>query len=293
MAEERDDLTKKSSESAGAGRLAHENEKELKAEAQGVQDGADRSDEARQIMGDIRETRSHMGETIDAIQDRLSLSNISEQVSERVNTAVESAKDAVYEATIGKATTMMKDVSNTAVVRSVKDNPLPFALIGVGAGLLAHSAYAGKKGDRYKNWRYVKNSPGSTAPSSEERGAALMDNVSAKANEAYDKVAEKADTAYQGATEMLSKAKDTASEYGDQAKAIYDRHIEETPLAVGAVALALGAAVGLAIPSTRYEDQWLGEARDDLFEKAQGTASELLDKTKKMVTESAGPTSNH
>src|SRR3954447_16446311 len=48
--------------------------------------------EAEQIKGKIEETRNQMGETIDAIQDKLSFSNISEQVTEHVNNAVESAK---------------------------------------------------------------------------------------------------------------------------------------------------------------------------------------------------------
>ena len=54
-------------------------------------DGAsedDASDETEQIKSQIEETRSQLGETIDAIQDRLSFSNISEQVSEHVNNAV-------------------------------------------------------------------------------------------------------------------------------------------------------------------------------------------------------------
>src|SRR5690349_16717244 len=68
--------------------------------------------EAEQIMDQIEETRSQMGDTIDAIQDRLSFTNLSEQVSDHVTNAVETAKVAVYDATIGKAADMMKNISN-------------------------------------------------------------------------------------------------------------------------------------------------------------------------------------
>ena len=81
-----------------------------------------------ELKESIEETRGQMGETIDAIQEKLSFSNLSEQVSEHVNHAVETAKDAVYGATIGKAATFMKDfgdeISKTSIVKAAKDNPL-------------------------------------------------------------------------------------------------------------------------------------------------------------------------
>ena len=50
-------------------------------------------EETEHIKAQIEETRNQMGETIDAIQERLSFANISEQVSETVGNAIESAKD--------------------------------------------------------------------------------------------------------------------------------------------------------------------------------------------------------
>jgi len=63
----------------------------------------DQPEETEQIKAQIEETRSQLGETIDAIQEKLSLSNMSEQVSEQVTNVIESAKDTAYDATIGKA----------------------------------------------------------------------------------------------------------------------------------------------------------------------------------------------
>ena len=69
-------------------------------------------EDTEQIKAQIEATRNQMGETIDAIQERLSFSNISEQVSETVNNAIESAKDTAYDATIGKAVNFMKNVGD-------------------------------------------------------------------------------------------------------------------------------------------------------------------------------------
>jgi len=63
------------------------------------------------------------------------------------------------------------------------------------------------------------------------------------------------------------------------------RALRENPLAVGAVALALGAAVGLALPQTERENQLMGEARDTLVERAQDFAQETMDKVQHVATE--------
>src|SRR5215203_5821825 len=106
------------------------------------------AEETEQIKAQIEETRSQMGETIDAIQERLSLSNVSDQVSETVSSAIETAKDTAYDATIGKAVNFMKNVgdgfSDSGAFRTVRNNPLPFALIGLGTGLLVYQGYTRK-----------------------------------------------------------------------------------------------------------------------------------------------------
>src|SRR3982751_3032920 len=75
-------------------------------------DGDDNSEEARNLRGQIDETRQEIGETVDAIQEKLNISTISEQVkeqvSEQISNAVETAKDAVYDVTIGKVKNFMQ-----------------------------------------------------------------------------------------------------------------------------------------------------------------------------------------
>jgi hypothetical protein len=43
---------------------------------------------------------------------------------------------------------------------------------------------------------------------------------------------------------------------------------EERPLLVGAIGLAIGVALGAALPTTRREDEWLGDTRDSLKHRA-------------------------
>jgi hypothetical protein len=48
--------------------------------------------------------------------------------------------------------------------------------------------------------------------------------------------------------------------------------MQDNPLLVGAGALVLGAAFGLAIPETERENELMGEARDSMVERAQDMA---------------------
>jgi hypothetical protein len=60
----------------------------------------------------------------------------------------------------------------------------------------------------------------------------------------------------------------------------FQRVLRESPLAVGAVTLALGTAVGLALPQTARENQLMGEARDSLLERAQDFAQETVERSR-------------
>ena len=266
--------------------------------------------ETEAIRARIEETRKGMGETIDAIQERLSIANISEQVSETVSNAIETAKDTAYDATIGKAVNVMKNVgdgiSGSDAFRTVRSNPLPFALIGVGAGLLAYQKFS-KRGSMYgKGQRQLMASrddrTSAGGPYAGSRGLVsrtyddisnraehAVENVSEKANAAYDKVSSGLSTAYGGANDIAHRAYDRLGDFGERAHEKYDEYIEQNPLAVGAVAMAVGAAVGFALPSTRPEGRLMGGARDNLIQRAQDAAGHAIERAKQATAE-AGKT---
>ncbi len=265
------------------------------------------ADEPEQIRQQIEETRKDMSETIDALQEKFSFQNISEQVSEQVNNVIETAKDTVYDATIGKVGNFMKYVSRelkttgeefskTEIYKSAKTNPVPFALIGLGAGLLLLQGFGRKKSDGYRrDYDYDSRQDINNDPSMLKSAG---ENISSAASAGYESVGNAAQKAYGGVTSVAASAYQTADntshlvyekagELGTQAKETYEYYIEENPLAVGAVALAIGAAVGFSIPSTRYESKLMGEARQNLLQKAQATAGTLVDKAKEVASEAS------
>ncbi|WP_346795591.1 DUF3618 domain-containing protein [Halomonas sp. Bachu 37] len=63
--------------------------------------------------------------------------------------------------------------------------------------------------------------------------------------------------------------------------------IQEHPLVVGALGFALGAALGGVFPSTRKEDEYMGEYRDRALQKAAQTGQEQMDKAQETIHEKA------
>ena len=284
-------------------------------------DEVSETDDPEQIRSKIEKTRREMGETIDEIQERLSYENISGQGSERVNEAFDAAKASAYQATIGKAEIFMRNVgreikvmgreiSKTQTGKTVLSNPVPFALIGLGAGVLLLNAFGKNKSSHYGNGRdYNYDDSPSMLSSAGNKANNAYDSVSETASGAYENVSDIAGRAYEGVTnaagsaygsvnDAAHQAYEKAGELGQQARKQYDYYIEENPLVVGAVAIAAGAVVGLAIPSTRYESKLLGGARDQLVQKAnqqvkglvqkaEDTARDTIDKVKTVADETA------
>ena len=281
------------------------------------------SDDPDQIRENIEETRAEMSETIDAIQEKLSFSNISEQVkaevSDYVGETIQTAKNTVYEAVVEKGEFIMNyadkrinEIADTEVVKTAKRNPLALALIGLGLGMIYFSGGKKRTKNRYANnydydddidernygRRYstksnrskfdavqnkvssaasgvgdtVSNAAGAVSDTVSNAVGTVSDTVSSTAGAVSGTVSDVASQAYKQAGKIGSKAEDLAETVYDQ----YDYYMEENPLAVGAVAMALGAAVGLAFPSTSVENRYMGVTRDNLLNKAEETARDAV-----------------
>ncbi|CAN5367727.1 DUF3618 domain-containing protein [soil metagenome] len=267
------------------------------------------SKNTEQLKAQIEETRSQMGETIDAIQEKLSISNITEQVKEQITEEIsnvyETAKKSVYGATILKAgdfmKTMGKELSKTDVGKVVRNNPFPLFLIGLGVGLLAYQGFGGKKRRHNDNENYKGGGLNESALKSAQKrigdvAGNAYQNVSSAANSAiggitsatssaYHTVGDKAGSAYETVSDAAGTAYKKVGDLGTQTREQYEYYIEENPLAVGAVALAVGAAVGFAIPSSNYEGELMGEYRQQVLDKAQTAAGSLVEKVKTVANE--------
>ena len=80
------------------------------------------------------------------------------------------------------------------------------------------------------------------------------------------------------AGQVASGLVEGTQQQAQRAQGQFQRVLHDNPLAVGAAALALGAAVGLVIPETQRENQALGAARDSVMDRALGTVQDTMQK---------------
>jgi len=147
----------------------------------------------------------------------------------------------------------------------VKDNPIPAALAGIGLGWLA---FAGNEShdDDYHPAR------GGYPPDEDDATESTMSQVSERVSSAATDVSEAAQRVTSQTREMTKDATRRARQTGRRAQSELQRMTRDNPLAVGAGALLLGAIVGLAVPESESENEWLGETRDSMLDKAQDLA---------------------
>jgi gas vesicle protein len=165
-------------------------------------------------------------------------------------------------------------------------------------------------GVRYDDRRYYDDARyydqrGAGSPGMIQQGRETVGNVASSVTGTASNVASNvADTASnvasnvtETASNLANRAQETASNVVDQAQyqaqRVEDRFqqsLHSNPLAVGAIAIALGTAVGLALPQTERENQLMGEARDNLIDKAQEVASDTMEKVQRVATDVADET---
>ncbi len=260
--------------------------------------------ETAEIRAEIRETRERMGDTLEQLGERLSPSTLKENV-----------KQDIRDATIGKVEKMAQNAADRAddarrtMMDTIRENPIPAAMVGVGLGWLVYNArqqsshssgrftsrgraetgraggyerggygtsgyvggYAagrtGAQSDAGYAWSTEHEVPGST-----DEGA--IDRVRDKARELAGDVREKASDV---ASRAQAMAGNIAEDTRHGARRVEDQ-FRESPLTVGAAALALGLVAGLAVPETRKEKQLMGGARDRLIDRARDVARDTTQK---------------
>lgn len=234
----------------------------------------DYDENTEQLRADIEDTRADMAQTINEIQERLSPENLVGQVKETVREAtigkVERAMSSVGETLTevteparemaGRAGHAIKEVGTT-VADTFYKNPIPLALIGLGVGMLAMRSFRGTSYSKSPRPRYAQQQTGMGT------GTSALNQVK------------------ETASDLASRTTDALSNFGTQAKnsatavtTRFERMMHENPLAVGAVAVAAGTAIGLMLPSTQFESEYIGETGERIVERVEDVARDALGK---------------
>ncbi|WP_182086632.1 DUF3618 domain-containing protein [Aureimonas sp. ME7] len=153
--------------------------------------------------------------------------------------------------------------------------------VGSAASNAASSVGSAASGAASSVGSAASNAAGAVSDAASRAGSAISDAASSASDRANQLSHDARDAAYRAGDasyRTLSQAGDRAAYYGRRARRTFLDTLQDEPLVLGAVAVAIGAAIGAALPSTRTEDEWLGETRDRLRDEAVGYGREALDK---------------
>lgn len=261
-------------------------------------------DELEELRLELAQTRRQMSESVQAVQGRLNPRYAKEQ-------AASQARDTAKQA-------------GSNLTETIRDNPIPAALTGagvVGLGWLITSAARGDTGSSSgsgqgskqrniprdyegRNFRessgyhdsqgrsstgYHEDEDREYRDSSESSGQGRAQEAAGQARERVGQVSsqlrERAKGAGGQAQQSAGQISNQAQERAQQAKGGFQRMLRENPLALGALVMGAGAAVGLSIPGTSKEDEVMGETRDNLVERGKQSARNTREKAQRVLEE--------
>ena len=181
----------------------------------------DHSSETDVMRAEIESTRMRMSDTLDEIGDRLNPQTIKDNV-----------KDSIREATVGRVSHMARNATESVqrgtsgITNAVRENPIPAAMIALGIG-----------------WMFFNSKP--------ERAERGLQQIASRVK---DKTGDLTDTVKERAQSIASSVSETSRRGQGRIEAAYSAN----PLALGAVAIAAGLAVGLSAPVTDREFRMMG-----------------------------------
>ena len=272
--------------------------------------------EAAELEEQIAVTRGQMAETVQAIGEKLSPTNI-----------VAGAKESVREATIGR----VEDVADAAgemigdsvrgaqdagsgLLDTIRSNPIPAAMTAIGIAWLWRSRstnghHNGWNGGNGRSWEARSRESGPYGRSEfasrqswdadAGRGGSAMGgagraagDAAAQGGQTIGDAAARAGSAVGGLQEGASRAMDDVARQAAtttrQAQGQIERLFDDSPLVVGAAAVGIGALAASLIPNTEFEQRLYGQPRDQLIGQVEQVAQDALDQVDTHLQASSG-----
>jgi ElaB/YqjD/DUF883 family membrane-anchored ribosome-binding protein len=269
---------------------------------------ASNSGDAKSVLDQAGNKLSETGEKIgDAVEGaKAKIGDAASDIQAKASDLAHNVQDKA-----GDATALVSE----RIAESIKANPIPAAIAGVSVGWLLLDALMKphKHNQTYTNGTGTGTDYyGGTTYGTENRS--LTAQTGNKLNEAGEKIGDVVDSAKakigDTASDLQSKASDLASTVQDKAgdatalvttkaseltQAVQTNarkatdatqdFVTDNPLAAGAIALLVGTAIGLALPSTAQENKLMGTYRDQLADQAGQQAQDLLGKVQNVAGE--------
>lgn len=272
-----------------------------------------------EIRESIDAARARMGETIEQIGDRVNPGRVKAEVKARAREQLHEVKDNMKQ----KARDTMRNVEHgitdtgRGIWATIRENPVPAGMVGVGlAWLFANRSESGggypRDSETYSTGPAVPYRAGVAGADqwngdSDQESRSIREKASGVMHEATDRIGEAQERlgeavhdtqermsgAVQHTQERIGELAHEAKHRAQRAERRIEESLQENPMAIGAVALALGMAAGLLIPETEREHELMGRSRDRVLDRAQDATRRAAEKMHDTAREKAGDTARH
>lgn len=258
------------------------------------------------LRSDIELTRRRMDDTMNALGERLHGRHLLDEVIGffRQNSDAAGQAGSRVREKLSQTAGRISDSAGTAahaVADTVKKNPLPILLIAAGAAWLAYSATRKRQdnsdeedfdeSDLYDSDLHYDRPleyPSSTRAKAEETeessaGDEAADTLGGAATSAKERVKQKLSDLGDRTRETYQSARERAADLGSQARERISETVDQHPLEIGLGCLALGALVGLALPTPAPVNRLAGPTVDRLRTRTRDAGRDILQKGRKVV----------
>jgi ElaB/YqjD/DUF883 family membrane-anchored ribosome-binding protein len=247
----------------------------------------------KQLERNVDSTRGRIEETLSELRERLSPPLLIEE-------ALGFAKD-------NGGADFVRNLG-----RQVADNPLPVALMGAGlAWLMIAPTRSGDSGST-RAGRLTESTRTQTMSNFESNQRSGMGDsqdttgMTDKAKEMLSRASDTMGDMRDRATDMMGRARETTSgAYGKVSGTVsrsmssamdtvssavpstrgLTNFVQEEPMVLAGVGIALGAIIGALLPTTELEERYIGPTAEQLKEQAKDMAREQWERGKEMAAE--------
>lgn len=200
-----------------------------------------------------------------------------------------------------------REDSKSGLLKTAREHPIASAVTGVGAGLLlvegARRAISSWNSSQGRNGHGISENRDEEQGQEEESEQGEPENRQSEdqmdeSDESEDqedsegfgeRLHHAGERVSKTTRQAISSLRSGASTLGHQAQSAFEqgREIgtefwEDHPLMIGAIALAAGIALGMLLPSTDTEDQWIGKISDKTAGRAKKAIGEVFEQGKEM-----------
>lgn len=234
------------------------------------------------VEREVEATRGQIDQTVQALKEKMQPRELFNEASRFMGAA--------------------SDRTLTMMMQRAKQNPIPLALMGLGLAWMvvggrrrrafeprvgdydsyeAYDAYEGlqESGGRQRLKRRLDTAVDSARDAFEgakDKLSEVVDHAKEGLADARTHAAEGAESAKGRVSALAHSAQDRAVRLSRQAQTRYHDVLDAEPLVIGAIGLAVGAAMGAALPSSSVERRYMGPTRDKVVERGKEMAQQSL-----------------